>query len=230
MDKINNWHWKIGVIMLSIVFLSGCATMMPQIENITLKCKVPNIEPLKETSLNQEKGGILISVAPQHYTSVKKFRIQDTPLPGPLGGLIVTPGTNYFERKEIPYAIVEPATLCFIVTIHNRLDHVFRGTGSVISFNVDGKIIAVDQMGYGDFLNVIVPPLGQTQVKINGPSISSLPDKCVIGVFVYDVVTEVDAAGNPKKKSNYEWYFDFSTQVVEETESIKAQQMQQTFY
>jgi len=221
---------KIFLVFFSIFFLSGCATMMPQIENITLKCKVPNIEPLKETALNQEKGGILISIAPQRYTCVKKVRIEDTPLPGPLGGLIVTPGTKYFERREIPYAVIEPTIIRFIVTIHNRLDRVFRGAGSVISFNIDGKVIAVDEMGYRDFLNVIVPPLGQTQVKISGPSISSLPDKCVIGVFIYDVITEVDAAGNPKKKSNYEWYFNFSTQLVEETESIKVQPMQQTVY
>lgn len=229
MDEIKNQYWKTGIIA-TILFLSGCATMMPQIENITLKYKVPNIEPLKETSLNQEKGGIMISIAPQRYTYIKKFSIEDTPLPGPLGGLIVTPGTKYFERREIPYAVVEPTILRFIVTIHNRLDRVFRGAGSVISFNVDGKVIAVDETGYRDFLNVIVPPLGQTQVRITGPSISSLPDKCVIGVFIYDVITEVDAAGNPKKKSNYEWYFNFSTQVIEETGSIKVQPMQQTVY
>jgi len=229
MDEAKNWHWKIGIIA-AILFLSGCATMMPQIENITLKYKVPDIEPLKETSLNQEKGGILISIAPQHYTHVRKVRIEDVPSPGPLGGLIVTPGTRYFERRKIPYAIVEPDTLRFTVTIHNKLNHVFRGAGSVVSFNVDGKVMAVDEIGYRDFLNIIVPPQGQSQLKITGPLISSLPEKCVIGIFIYDVTTEVDAAGNPKKKSNYEWYFNFSTQLIEETEVIKAQAMQQTFY
>ncbi len=228
MNKVRNWG--LVMIMAIVLFLSGCATMMPQIETVTLRCKIPNIEPLKETSLGQEKGGILISIAPQHYTHVRKVRIEDAPSPGPLGGFIVTPGTRYFERREIPYAIVEPDTLRFTVTIHNRLDHVFRGAGSVISFNVDGKVIAVDEIGYRGFLNIIVPPQGQSQVKIAGPLISSLPEKCVIGIFIYDVTTEVDTAGNPKKKSNYEWYFNFSTQLVEETETVKVQPMQQTVY
>lgn len=228
--KLQSSGGNMLILIFLIFFLSGCATMTPTMENVTLRCKVPSIEPMKETVLAQEKGGILISIAPPQYTAVKKMRVEDTPSAGIMGGLISTPGTTYFYRRNIPYMVVEPDRLRFVITIHNRLDRVFRGAGAVIAFNIDGKVIAVNQLDYLDFLNVIVPPRGQTQVNIMGPALSSLPDKCVIGVFIYDVVTEVDAAGNPRKRSNYEWYFDFSTKFVEQIESVGGAQLMQRSY
>ena len=76
--------------------------------------------------------------------------------------------------------------------------------------NVNNRTIAFNQSGYRNFLDLIVIPRGESQVEIQGPALEELPDSCNFALFIYDVVTEVDPAGNPTRKENYEWYYTFN--------------------
>src|SRR6185312_11384440 len=75
----------------------------------------------------------------------------------------------------------EPSDLRFFVTIHNGMSRVFRGSGAVVQFNVDSHVQAVEQSNYLDFLNVLIPPGGEAQVKISGPQLTALRDGATLG-------------------------------------------------
>lgn len=69
---------------------------------------------------------------------------------------------------------------------------------------------------YSEFLDVIIPPRQQAEISIFGVSLSQMPvEKTTLGIFIYDVVTKVDQAGNILEKQNFEWFFDFSTEKKE---------------
>ena len=235
MEKNIPKKFVLFAIITTLITLTGCATMpivQQRMEQTTLKWKMPYIEPLKETVIAQEKGEILISIVPQSYSRKRDIKTDETPYVAtdPLSFLLTpTDGSKYYDQRIIPIPKLEPDRLQFILTIHNRLNRVFRGAGSVVSFNVDRKVIAVDQAGYTELLNVIIPPRGQAQAKITGPKLDSLPDKCIVGVFIYDVVTKVDNVGNPKEKANYEWYFDFSTNIVEEAAPVEMKRIKRNY-
>jgi len=80
-----------------------------------------------------------------------------------------------------------------------------------VQFQVAGKTLHVDPSGFGDFLNAIVPPRSSQDIDIVGPAIADLPERATIGVFIYDVVTKMDEAGNIQEKQNFEWYYAWET-------------------
>ncbi len=92
----------------------------------------------------------------------------------------------------------------------------------MVQFNVGGKLIPFGTTDYKEFINGIVPPRNETELKIYGPPLGIVPEKGTIGIFLYDVVTATDTAGNVTEKQNYEWYFNYSTQIVEETAESKT--------
>ncbi len=59
-------------------------------------------------------------------------------------------------------------------------------------------------------------------MTIVGPPVGSIPSPCTIGIFLYDVVTKMDQAGNITDKQNYEWYFSYQTQAVDRQTEIPA--------
>jgi hypothetical protein len=119
---------------------------------------------------------------------------------------------RYMETTETPGVQVVPERLEFIVKVNNKLPRVFRGAGIVVQFNVGGKLQAVEQQGYADLTNSIIPPRTEQEIKIYGPLLSSVPDQTTIGLFLYDVVSNTDQAGNITQKNNFEWFYTYATE------------------
>lgn len=235
----------VGLLASAIVLhLSGCASAPPPpAPTITVTAKVPNVTGMAESSPGnhgggrrvpeaQEKGGIEIAVVPATYRAVKRERVAIQPINAGFGNALavsLATGGNaknqvYVQEVTTPYLDVEPARLLFTVRVNNKLSRVFRGQGAVVQFNVAGKLIPFGQTDYADFMNGIVPPRNENTFTIRGPRLDSLPDKCSIGIFLYDVITATDAAGNTTEKQNYEWYFDYTASTVSETASKKVVQ------
>jgi len=105
--------------------------------------------------------------------------------------------------------------LRFQIHISNRLPRVFHGSGIAVLFNVAGKNQAIDPRGYASLVQLIVSPRGEEEVEIAGPSLETLPDQTTVGLFLYDVVTNTDAAGNTTEKQNFEWYFSYRVQLTD---------------
>jgi hypothetical protein len=219
----------ISVLILAVV-LTGCQTGPapgPQLTQIS--CKVPTVTALPETKEAQEKGGVEIAVVPTTYKSVKKVRTTITQADPPFAALILAPSGSaanqvYVRESSIPYLEAQPGRLQFTVRVNNKLSRVFRGQGAVVQFNVGGKLVPFDRVDYKEFLNGIVPPRNETEFTIYGPTFDLLPDSGTIGIFLYDVVTATDVAGNVTEKQNYEWYFSYTTKTEEQSAEMQIKQ------
>ena len=136
----------------------------------------------------------------------------------PRPGLVYANPARYFLRQFTPSVSVSPTQIAFALTLVNNLDRVFRSTGAVISLSVDGRTIAFDQSGILELLSVVLVPRAQAQVTIRGPSLQVLQRSGTISLFVYDVVTAVDAAGNPARRENFAWHYTYTLEP--QTESV----------
>lgn len=202
----------------------GCVSAPPPpVPKTTISAKVPGISPMAETKEAQEKGGVEIAIVPATYATATKQKYSVTPKsPGfgsMLGASIATGGKSanliYVEETIIPFLEVVPGRLQFTVRVNNKLSRVFRGQGAVVQFNVAGKLVPFGETDYAEIINGIVPPRNENTFLIKGPRLDAIPDKGTIGIFLYDVITQTDVAGNVTEKQNYEWYFDYSVRFVE---------------
>ena len=118
--------------------------------------------------------------------------------------------------------VVTPDRLLFQINVNNGMPRVFRGSGIAVQFNVAGKVFPSDASQYGELVNMIVPPRSEQTVSLIGPAIDKITSPSTVGVFFFDVVTNIDQAGNVTEKQNYEWYFSYRTQTNEKEISVPA--------
>lgn len=211
--------------VLVSLFVASCATTQaaapPPEAPVKMTCKQPTTTPLQETKEIQTKGGVQILVAMQTFTCEQVYKKSVTNAPIPITEQILGakshPGQRYVEITKTPTYAVKPERLKVTLKLVNQLPRVFRGAGAVIQFQVAGKTWAAKQEDYAEFTNIIVPPRGEQQIEIYGPSIDAIPPQANIGLFLYDVVTKTDAAGTPTERQNFEWYYNYTLQTKEET-------------
>jgi hypothetical protein len=172
---------------------------------------------MPETEPVQTKGGVVVSVVAVSVKTVVRHRAEREEY----RPFLVKPNTRYFHVTETPYAAVEPERLDFQVQITNQMDRVFRGAGAVISLIVDERPLLLEEFGTRDFLESVIVPRGRADVTIHGPPPTALPDSGLIALFIYDVVTETDDAGNPIKRENFEWYYRLIEEVKQDSAPIK---------
>lgn len=192
-------------------------------------CLVPTFAALAETKEAQEKGGVQIAVAPLLYEAVSAVETTTRDIQPSFGDRLTAPQgwqtMRFVERTTRPVLRVTPDRLRFRVRISNHLPRVFRGAGTVVQFNAAGKLVPLAPEGYAELGNVIVPPRSEAQVEIYGPPLEAVPDQATLGLFLYDVVTKTDAAGNVTEKQNFEWYFNYATQLREETGPVHRERL-----
>lgn len=214
--------------LLGLLLMSSCQTPPPPAPQIlTATVRVPVITALPETKEAQEKGGVEIALVPVSYQAEKSEKTTTRQANPSFGGMvaisIVTGGNSggqvYIQQVKEQQLSVRPERLKFTVRVNNKLSRVFRGQGSVVQFNVAGKLQPFGKTDYAEFISGIVPPRNEAEFMIAGPSLDSLPEKGTIGIFLYDVVTSTDIAGNVTEKQNYEWYFSY--ELKSETQNIE---------
>ena len=193
----------------------------PQPTTVSVEVSTPSLAPMPQTEATQSKGGVQISIdtdlfktdvvpnpvkSPYEPGFKEMFHIPCTGQRNPNGGF------NYYITNYEPLVVTKPDHLVMHLHITNNLPRVFRGAGALIQFTIGGKAIHVDPQGYGDFANAIIPPRSAQDIDIVGPAISDLPANATIGVFLYDVVTKMDDAGNIQEKQDFEWFYSWATQ------------------
>ncbi len=180
---------------------------------------------MPESPQNQVKGGLRITATPVTYQAKDSMTSHRKAAPPPTKfGIVIIPepGAQYVERTYVPALTISPTHLIFKVHLDNQMPRVFRGAGIAVQFNVAGKAVNVDKSAYGDLLNIILPPRSEQEIVIRGPEISTIPAPSSVGLFFYDVVTDLDAAGNVKEKQNFEWLFSYQAQKVDKEFSVPA--------
>jgi hypothetical protein len=217
----------IAVVATAILFAQGCQVAPPepppQPIPVTGKKPVFTAIDTEKNAETQVKGGIKISIAPVAYDAVAEVAKSE---PIVLGDQVTQEFdyANGIERRTpvqviqytaSPVMTVKPKELRFTIKVNNQLSRVFRGQGIVVQFNVNNKLQSVAQVGYQDLQNMIVPPRGEADVEIYGPLVSTIPENATIGLYIYDVVTKTDAAGNVTEKQNFEWFYKYTTTAVQ---------------
>ena len=190
---------------------------------VTLSAAVPSLAANAETPQSQTRGGLRLTLTPDTFLAKEAWHTTQKQVPPPTKfGLVIIPqpGAIYIQRDKVPSFKVSPEHLSFHVQMDNQMPRVFRGAGIAVQFNVAGKVVNVNPAGYGDLVNVILPPRSQQEIVVRGPDIATIPSPCTVGVFFYDVVTDVDQAGNVKAKQNFEWFFSYQTQKTEKEVTI----------
>lgn len=197
-----------------LIFLSGCAADQRRDTSAssTVEYKLPTLTPVDPTKESQERDGIRVTAVAYPFSAQRKVSYQYRRLPA----IIVVNGQLPAEMQEISSFEVQPTNVTFKVRINNQLERVLRLTGTVVTFQVGGQQEVLDPVGYRDFVNGIILPRHEMEFKIKGPSIERLPDTKTFGFYLYDIVTETDAAGNATKRSNFEWFYTLSIQAKTE--------------
>lgn len=204
------------------VVASGCATVQPappETFTQTVTVSAPRVSPLPQTVAAQTRGGVSISLAPRTAEASRGLMCQYQPhqamvLFMPAGATKATHSLFREARFEAP--TLASGDVEFVFTIRNQMDRVFRGAGAVLQFSVNGQARPVAQDAYLDILNTIILPREEKQIVIRGPATSTLVQGGSLGVFLYDVVTTTDAAGNVQARQNFEWYYNVTSQEVSE--------------
>ena len=214
---------------ISAILLTGCVTQPPLPRTTQIQCIVPKIDVIadKVNQQTQSKGGLDITIVPALYQAVRADKTKATQVdPGFFEIAKASPedvkNNKFVELVATPLLKTEPNRVEFVVKIHNQLNRVFHGQGTVVQFNVDGKLIPFNNTDYKEFSGGIVPPLNDSDLKIFGPPLDLLKDKGTISIFLYDVVTATDVAGNTTEKQNYTWDFSYTMQPVTESVEVKT--------
>lgn len=226
-----------SLLTVSTLLLAGCQTEQVSPPQTTqIQCTIPQIDIIKDAvnTETQTKGGLEITVVPVTYQAVRADTTTTTmvqPDAGTQIGLGITLGLTggntqnkvYVEQVTTPQLKTEPRRLEFTVKINNQLNRVFHGQGAVAQFNVDGKLVPLggENTDYTEFSGGIVPPLNEENFTIKGPPLNTLKDKGTISIFLYDVVTATDVAGNTTEKQNYTWDFSYTMQAKTDTGELK---------
>jgi hypothetical protein len=204
----------------ALLGLTGCGSSSGggEAQTRSVTYTVPTITTQAETKYLQEKGGLQISMAPATYTATPVDKYTYTPTK-PHGGAMIMGPSGHEPQIHVDWVketvmAVSPDRVKFLVKVNNQLPRVFRGAGMVVQFNVGGQLMPVEQQGYRPLTDVIVPPRSEAQVEILGPPTSAVKgEKGIIGIFLYDVVTNQNAAGVVTEKQNFEWYFNYTNET-----------------
>jgi hypothetical protein len=187
-----------------------------------LNYSIPVLSVLEAGKETLEKDGVRISLAAQSYVLSRPAVRREFKRTS----LAVAPKDNLVNVVETPVSTqVGPKEIKFKLKISNRLDRVLRLAGAVVQWQVAGKAVSVDKSGSQELLSGIILPRQEGEFDVFGPDWASLPDKSTIALFLYDVVTATDAAGNPTKRSNFEFLYTISRQEKQDSFPIVRKQV-----
>ena len=193
--------------------VAGCATTPAPPPEHTIRLMVPEVSPLPETDELQRRGGVAVTVAPATVTVESAQRCEYSPTSGLLAFLNRPSGASSDTHKPLEVRrfptqrLVGGDELRFVVTITNHMERVFRGSGALVQFNVDGRVQGTEQEQYEDLLTALIPPGEERQYVIGGLPVDLLPGESTLALDLYDLITEIDAAGNVTRRDNFQWYF-----------------------
>lgn len=210
--------------MALLTGIVGCATTPPPPPaTIAMNCKYPVFSPMAETKEMQTKGGVSVTVAVTPFQCVQQVEKTYAHKGPTIAEAALGQKGGHTETTMTPFLKTMPERLKVTVRVSNQLSRVFRGAGTVIQFAVAGKTWASKQEDFAEFTNVIIPPRGEQIVDLYGPPVDALPAQATVGIFLYDVVTKTDNAGNITDKQNFEWYYNYETQVKQESGQVVVQ-------
>jgi len=216
--------------IIAIALISGCATTgAPKApkpaEKVSLSGTVPTLEPVEGYPWEQTKDAVTIKLTPVPFEHkvVYQRSLKE------IFELIKVGGQTKYEITERPdHLVIRPDNLKLQLHVANNLNHVLRFQGAVLSLSVDGKGLPIDSKTQDELLRAVLTPYTSLDVTLLGPSRQSLKNASTITFAIYDIITAVDAANNPTKRTTFEWIFSVRPKNVSGEYEVRTRQERMT--
>ncbi len=187
-------------------------------QDTIIKYTIPKFQLIDNTLQTQTKGGVTITC------EIIPFNINKTVTKGNPKAFYRNPDKPDFDVTQttnISGIEIKPEKVMFLVTIKNNQNRVLklRDCAMVILMN-NIQYSFPDPKVRLDWENTLVMSNFSTNVTIPGPSIRELDNPKSIEVFINDIPTEIDDAGNIKKRENFDWLFSCSSEEKTEKGTI----------
>lgn len=166
---------------------------------------VPSLVPVEGSPQTINSAGISISIEPFEFVAKENPKLACKQKPA---FFVMNDQYDYVVRTA-PYYLIEPKHIIFKLRISNKLGKVMRMAGSIISFQINNKTVALESSGYQELMQGMILPRQESEFILTGPKISTLKDNNTIAFMMYDVMTKTDAAGNPTERANFEWFYTY---------------------
>jgi hypothetical protein len=216
---------RVLLATVSLGFVLGCAGTAPKMKESvhqTASLEKPAVTLASGYQFAKTVDGVMISVTPTPFEELQlvKREMQEKPSTFLINDLVK------WEITDTPVYVCRPTFLEFSVKVTNNLDHVLRLAGAVVTVSVDGKPFPAS--GVEDMERIVLVPGQSWEGVLNGPQCGVLPDDANLVFSVYDVVTAVDAANNPTKRTNFEWVFTYATESLTKDIEVKRYEQNMT--
>jgi hypothetical protein len=208
----------------AIVILSACtaacvttppAPPLPPPER-TFLVEVPVLAPAAGHTDQQRKGGMTVAVTPSQFTLrpgvVCEYVRAALPFSVLFGDAQKAAGVSrqtHTLLTETRYRVPQLAEdhVTFHVTLANNMQRVFRAAGAVVQVEMGNSVETVDEARYSELSTYMLPPGQQRQFQIPAIPLGRLADGAAAGFRLFDLVTDIDAAGNVRDRQNFEWRY-----------------------
>jgi len=184
--------------------------------------KKPSLKVAPGSEFVQEADGVAITLTPTDFST---RQIVNRTLEEKQSVFTVNDQYTY-KVTDTPVIFYEPLTIGFTLEVVNNLDHVLRFKDCVMTLSVDGKPHRLREAT--ELLETVLVPQQSWEGQLTGPEWPTMPKSCNLVFSIYDVVTDVDAANNPTKRTNFEWVFSYELKRLNQQVQIKRYEKKMT--
>lgn len=182
-------------------------TIMYQSPVITLDATTPQ---------TQKKGGVSITCELVPITVNKGSVTSET-------YLYRNPSKPHMDIKQVAYKpsySLTPESIQLKLTINNNQSRVLKLRDCAIVMIVDNLQYSIPQENMTQWENSNIISGFSTVINLTGPQLSTLTRPKSIEVFINDVPTSFDQAGNVLRRDNFEWLLVCATETKSIAEKV----------
>lgn len=175
-----------------------------------------NLAPGKKETLKQ--GKVTMTLKPIVPVAERKVAVA---LSDTAGDCALGHGC-YFYRQRIPY-FAQGNQVMFSLSIENNLDQPLRLSNAIVALKIGNKDVPKESFkeSYEELRGQVILPGSTYEGTFTGPQLASGLQASAITFALYDVVTELDAASNPTKRSAFVWQYQYSVEQEQQQEMIR---------
>ncbi len=205
-------------LLLAVLLVLSCASAKKPKEQgppklVTLSGVVPTLEPAEGYAYDLTKEAVTINLTVEEFIHKPVY---ERSLEEQFELVRVNSEKKYKVTETPHHLMISPDNLTMTLHVVNGLNHVLRLNGSVLSLKIDGKSVAIDNTTVNEFTRAVLTPYEDMDVTLTGPEVEAITNASTVIFSIYDVITAVDEANNPVKRTNFEWVFSVRPQKVSE--------------
>ena len=205
-----------GLVMF-LAFLATPASASPKVQTFPVEVVVPTlkIDPAPDYPPIHEIGGVRVEVIPVPAQTRKMHVTTLEDRTGAADFLSSTLKSVWIWKT--PLFELDPSHVQFQVRVTNKLPKVLRLEGVAIQFAVNGKTVPTDY-AKNDLGGKTLLPNQTWEGIFIGPPVELLEQSGVLLAGLYDVITGVDDANTPLKRSNFEWIYAYQLSTTTQSD------------